>query len=250
MFFSRLRRHAKWMFLILALVFGLGFVGFGVGAGGIGVGNIFGGGGHGGGHGGSGISVGEAEKRVSENPRDPEAARELATAYQAAGRTDDAIGALEDFLALRPKNVDALRELAGLYLAQAGEAQERAQIAQLRLAYLAPGANVTGIFILGGRPIDPDPVTSALSTGLEREISVALSESQQASSQAIGAYQAVADASPNDPSIQLELAQTAQSVGDLQTTIEAYEKFLKLAPDDPTAPEVRRILKQLRAHSG
>ena len=31
MFFPRLRRHAKWMFLLLALAFALGFVGFGVG---------------------------------------------------------------------------------------------------------------------------------------------------------------------------------------------------------------------------
>ena len=52
---------------------------------------------------------------------------------------------------------------------------------------------------------------------------------------------------PNDPSVQLELAQAAQSANDTATTIAAYEAFLKLAPDDPTAPEVRRILKQLRA---
>ena len=30
------------------------------------------------------------------------------------------------------------------------------------------------------------------------------------------------------------------------TTIAAYKAFLKLAPDDPTAPEVRRILKQIQ----
>ena len=41
MFFPRLRRHAKWMFVLLALVFGLGFVVFGVGAGGTGIGDIF-----------------------------------------------------------------------------------------------------------------------------------------------------------------------------------------------------------------
>ena len=41
MFFPRLRRHAKWMFVLLALVFGLGFVLFGVGAGGVGVGDVF-----------------------------------------------------------------------------------------------------------------------------------------------------------------------------------------------------------------
>ncbi len=32
MFFTRLRRHAKWMFVFLALVFAVGFVGFGIGA--------------------------------------------------------------------------------------------------------------------------------------------------------------------------------------------------------------------------
>ena len=32
MFFTRLRGHAKWMFVFLALVFAVGFVGFGIGA--------------------------------------------------------------------------------------------------------------------------------------------------------------------------------------------------------------------------
>lgn len=113
MFFPRLRRHAKWMFLLLALAFGLGFVGFGVGAGGVGVGDIFRG------SAGSGLpSVSDAQKRVSENPKDPEAFRDLADAQQAAGSTNGAIEALEGFVALRPKNADALRELAGLYLAK------------------------------------------------------------------------------------------------------------------------------------
>ena len=38
MFFPRLRRHAKWMFVFLAVALGGGFVLFGVGAGGTGVG--------------------------------------------------------------------------------------------------------------------------------------------------------------------------------------------------------------------
>ena len=33
LFFQRLRNHAKWMFVLLALVFALGFVFFGVGSG-------------------------------------------------------------------------------------------------------------------------------------------------------------------------------------------------------------------------
>ena len=40
MFFPRLRRHAKWMFVFLAVALGGGFVLFGVGAGGTGVGDI------------------------------------------------------------------------------------------------------------------------------------------------------------------------------------------------------------------
>ena len=40
MFFPRLRRHAKWMFVLLAVFFAGGFVIFGVGAGGTGIGDI------------------------------------------------------------------------------------------------------------------------------------------------------------------------------------------------------------------
>ena len=37
LFFSRLRAHAKWMFVFLALAFGVGFVIFGVGSGSTGI---------------------------------------------------------------------------------------------------------------------------------------------------------------------------------------------------------------------
>ena len=40
LFFARIRRHAKWMFVLLALVFGVGFVAFGVGSGSTGIGDI------------------------------------------------------------------------------------------------------------------------------------------------------------------------------------------------------------------
>ena len=245
MFFPRLRRHAKWMFLFLAVAFGLGFVGFGVGAGGIGIGDVFRGS-----AGGSGVpSISESEKRIAENPRDAQAFRDLATAHQAEGNTDEAIRALESFIAIRPRNVDALRELAGLYLAQVQDAQRRAQEADLRAAYLAPGINVAGVISLGGRPLDADPITNALRTELEQEISLASAEAQQASAKAVDMYKRMTVALPNDPNVQLELAQAAQGAGDAVTAIAAYEAFLKLAPDDPTSVEVRRILKFLRAQS-
>ena len=124
MFFPRLRRHAKWMFVFLALVFGLGFVLFGVGAGGVGVGDIFRG------AGGTGVqSVSDAREKTEERPEDPEAWRDLATALQTDGETERGDRRAETAVALAPKDASALRELAGLHLALASERQQDAQLA-------------------------------------------------------------------------------------------------------------------------
>jgi Flp pilus assembly protein TadD len=241
MFFPRLRRHAKWMFVFLALVFGVGFVGFGVGAGGVGFGDILRGSGE-----GSGVpSISESQKRIEANPKDAEAFRDLATAYQADGDVDGAIDALESFSQLKPKNVDALRELAALYLRKAGDAQNRAQLAQLRSDYLAPGSSILGTLVLDKKPLDADPISRAVGSVLSEDTNAALTELQTASQSAVSTYQRIAAARPRDPSIQLELAQTAQSVNDTATAVAAYRKFLKLAPNDPSAPDVKRLLKQL-----
>jgi tetratricopeptide (TPR) repeat protein len=242
MFFPRLRRHAKWMFLFLALAFALGFVGFGVGAGGIGVGDVFRDAG-----GGSGVpSISDAEQRVLDNPKDAQAFKDLATAHQADGNTDEAIGAMESYVALKPKDADGFRELAALYLQKASAAQERAQLYQVRSDYLAPGTIRDTIFQLQGSPLAPDPITSAVSGAYDQEISAAASEIQTASTQAVEQYKKIAELQPNDPTVQLELAQAAESANDITTVIAAYERFLKLAPDDPTAPQVRRLLEQYK----
>jgi tetratricopeptide (TPR) repeat protein len=242
MFFPRLRRHAKWMFLFLALAFGLGFVGFGVGAGGIGIGDVFRDS-----AGGAGVpSISDSEQKVLDNPKDAQAFKDLATAHQAEGNLDEAIDAMQSYIALKPKDTDGLRELAALYLQQASAAQERAQIYQYRSDYLAPGSIRDTIFQLKGSPLTPDPITNAVSTAYDREISAAASETQAGYAQAVEAYRRITEIQPKDPTVQLELAQAAQSANDPATVIAAYEAFLKLAPDDPTAPEVRRILKQYK----
>src|ERR671933_1407707 len=84
MFFPRLRKRAKWIFALLALVFAIGFVAFGVGAGGSGIGDflaqIFRGGSS------SGPSVEDAQAKLKENPKDAAAQLELAKAYEQDGR--------------------------------------------------------------------------------------------------------------------------------------------------------------------
>jgi tetratricopeptide (TPR) repeat protein len=244
MFFPRLRRQAKWMFLFLAIAMGGGFVLFGVGAGGIGLGNVISGGGD------SGVpSVSEAEEEASENPSDPRAFRQLATAHQADENLDGAVEALERVVLLRPKSVDDLRQLAGLYLAKAGESQTRANEANLRAAYLAPGTTVASSITIDGKPLEPDPISNALSTRLSTIVSTELGEAQQSYASAVSTYKKIVAARPRDPSVLLELGQAAENANDTASAIEAYEKFIRLAPTDPTVPEVKRLLKQLRAFS-
>ena len=241
MFFPRLRRQAKWMFLFLALVFAVGFVGFGVGAGGIGLGNIVQG------SGGSGVpSVDSAEKRVSENPNDPAAFRDLAEAHQVEGNTDEAIEALENLSRLRPKDVSVLRDLAGLYLAKSGEAQEEANNANFRAAYIVPGATVAGLTIIDDKPLDPDPISSAVNGRLSEAVNAAFAEAQSASTSAVDAYRRITVAQPRNANAQLDLAQAAADSGDNDTAIKAYEKFLKLDPSNPLAVDVKRELKTLK----
>ena len=51
---------------------------------------------------------------------------------------------------------------------------------------------------------------------------------------------------PRDPNVQLELAQAAQQSGNYPKAIAAYEQFLKLAPDDPSATLVKQQIAQLK----
>ena len=87
MFFPKLRRRAKWVFLFLAIAFAGSFVFFGVGAGGSGIGDYL-----------SDLfnrpvssdtpSLDDAREAVAERPNDPEAQLDLAKAAQAEGEID------------------------------------------------------------------------------------------------------------------------------------------------------------------
>jgi len=243
MFFPRLRRHAKWMFVFLAVALGGGFVLFGVGAGGTGVGDIFRGAG-----GAGGPSVSSALKQTEERPKDVEAWRELSTAYQADDQTDRAIEAQTTVVALAPKDTNALRELASLYLAQASAKQLEAQILQTQAAYQGAGQGFPGALSSpNGQPILEDSISTRLRTLASPKIQEIAQAAQVASAESVNAYERIVVISPKDPNVRLELAQAAQQAGDLATTISAFEAFLKLAPDDSNAPIVKQQLKQLRA---
>ena len=243
MFFPRLRRHAKWMFVFLAVALGGGFVLFGVGAGGTGVGDILRGGG-----GSSGVpSISSAQKKTEQNPKDVQAWRDLSTALQTDGQTDRAIVAQKQVVVLAPKDADALRELAGLYLAQAAVKQQEAQREQLRTAYVAAGQGFPGSLITpAGQSLLDDRISTVLNSQSSTTVQALAVQAQDAASQAVAAYRKIVVLQPGDPNVQLELAQAAQQANDTEAAIAAYTAFLKLAPDDPSAPIVKQQLKQLQ----
>ena len=244
MFFPKLRRHAKWMFVFLALVFGLGFVIFGIGSDqGTGVGDLF----RDGGGGGENISISDARERVQADPRDAEAKRQLATALQTEGRTDEAIVVLGDYVTLRPKDEGALRELASLYLTKGTARQREAQEAQLRASFVTGDSAFSNPLQLGeGQSLAPDPILEAVATETSQVVTAAYTEAQEAFTNATQTYESIVALAPRDPNVQLELAQTAQQAGDFPKAIGAYERFLELAPDDPTAPLVKQQIEQLQ----
>lgn len=243
MFFPRLRRHAKWMFVFLAVALGGGFVLFGVGAGGTGVGDILRGGGA-----SSGPSISSAQEKTAKNPKDIEAWRELSTAFQTDGKTDEAIEAQRTVVVLAPKDTNALRELAGLYLAQASAKQREAQILQIQANYQGAGQGFPGAFTSpSGQPLLEDSISSLIKTQSSPGIQELAQAAQSASAESVNAYKRIVVISPKDPNVQLELAQAAQQAGDAATMIFAFKAFLKLAPDDPNAAVVKQQLKQLQA---
>ena len=230
------------MFALLALVFGLSFVVFGVGSdvpGGIA--DLFQGRAS-----STGPSIGDAQERLEQNPRDAEALRDLATALQTEGRPDEAIPILERYARIRPRDHAALRELATLYVARAGRLRAEAQAAQARALFADPGGDLlpppsTPL----GQALANQPVSNAIAGQLQAELTEKIQEMTAAYRSAQEAYERIVVLRPEDAPIQLELADAALNAGDTQVALAAYKRFLELAPDDPQAPLVQQQVERL-----
>jgi hypothetical protein len=246
MFFTRLRTHAKWVFVVLAAAFAIGFVAFGVGAGGTGFGDaisdFFGG--------GSDLpTIEEAQQAVNENPADPEALRELANAYQADRQYAKAAETLERYTELVPDDVDALRQLANVYSQRAGLLNQEAGLLQTssqsgsfsQVAFSLPGSSGF-LGALGDNPVD-----NALSGDTSSRIEELADQVSTAYGQQAAVYERISKLTPDDPQIFLQLGQAATQADQTERATAAFERFLELAPDDPSAPAVKEQLEFLRS---
>jgi len=245
--------HAKWAFALLAVVFGLGFVFLGIGSGSSGITDALQNAFHFG-HASSGASISSLESKTQKHPYDAQAWRDLATAYEAKQRTNDAIVALAQYTGLKPKDGDALSELAQQYTTQAQNyatqytnLQAQIQAQTPASAIFAPSSSTP----LGKAFSDPgalqDPIANAVQTDLQTQESDAYSGYTSALTQAEKSYQKLVKLTPNDPNAQIQLGQAAENAQDTAVAIAAFTKFLKLAPHDPLAGQVKQQLKSLKA---
>ena len=247
MFFPRLRRQAKWVFFLLAIVFAGGFVFFGVGSGSAGLGgllrgnfNLFGSN-----NGGSTNSsaVKTALKQTQAHPKDPNAWNDLASAYNTDGRSTDAFKAYQHLLRLRPNDTTALQSVAGYYQNRAQSKYTQAQTLQGQVP-LSLGS-VLGVSSSSqiGQALSSDPTSQQLT----QKAQAAFSEYGTAVQKYAGTYKQLAKLQPTDLNTQYTYARLAEATGDTPAAIAAYKKVVKLAPTDPAATTARQRIAALSA---
>ncbi len=246
LFFNRLRKQAKWVFVFLAVVFAGGFVLFGVGSSNLsGLTDIF----NGIGGGGSGPSVKKQLKQTQENPKSAQAWHDLATAYDTKGDLQGAIGAWTTYASLRPKNVEGLTNLSVDLTTLAGRQSQTAQTAQVE----AQSAQASTLGPPASSPLGralaavSDPIADAASTDAAQRASDAINALQQTLLQLEDVYRRIAALEPTSPADQINLGDAATNAQDYATALAAYRKFLKLAPDDNSASYVKQRIKAIQA---
>lgn len=243
MFFPKLRRQAKWVFVFLALVFALGFVIFGVGSGGgIGLGDLFG-------SGGSGQTASESKARdeIKKNPDNAQAYQDLSNALQTKGDLRGATTALEKYTQLRPQNTDALAALASLYTSlgyrlqtDITTTQQASQSSSFATA-LDPGLQAGNQSAVG-----TNAIFQSLADRSNTKLSALYQQQQYDFDKAAKVSKRIVALNPKDANSQLNLGQAAQTAGDTKAAIAAYKNFIQLAPDDPNVAAVRQQIKALR----
>src|SRR5438045_7257578 len=208
LFFSRVRRPAKIIYLLLALAFAIGFVAFGVGSGSTGIGDslrgLFGG------SSGSSASsrIKDQQKKISAHPSDVQAYLTLAGYYQQDGKNPQAVTTLERAAKIEPKDLDVLNALARINRGQAEAAQNTWAAAENAMAesnLTPPGLEPNSTL---GQALTSDPLSQQLKTSA----SDAYFKMTSAFTKAEAGYKRVAKAArgtPQEANAQLQLASVA-----------------------------------------
>jgi tetratricopeptide (TPR) repeat protein len=238
LFFVKLRRGQRWVYLLLALVFAVTFAGVGIGSGGGGLSQLYTG--LFGGSGGSSIS--KAQDEVKTDPA--KGYRDLATAYETNGDNTQAIGALQSYLRIKAKDANAWSELGGLELAEGNkqiqlysQAQQAAQSADPSAPF-QPGGSLAAA-------AGTNPVYSGASQQASTAASSIYQQATSAYTAAVNDYRQASRLQPHSPAALEELASAAAQGGNVPVAVTALKTYLKRFPHAVDRPRVKAELKQL-----
>jgi tetratricopeptide (TPR) repeat protein len=248
LFFVRMRRQAKPMYFILAVLFAATFAFLGVGSGSGGLDqlfsnlNIF----H---H--SGTSISKAQKEIDKSPKSPKGYRDLATAYESRGDTLLAISALQSYLGVAPKDAKGWSELGGLQVTEAQDYITQYQAAYAGEQLVTPSQAILPSSTSGlGKALGTNPIEQERATTLNSSVTSLAEQISTYYANAVTSYKKVAKLEPENANAEFQLAQVAQDSGDDTSAIAAYEAYLKLDPNSTSAGQIRTLIKQLKAQSG
>lgn len=247
LFFNRLRGQAKWVFVFLALVFGLGFVVFGVGSDiGGGLSDLF----RDGSTSSGSPSINKALRGTQDDPKNPQGWADLGRAYELDGQEDKAIEAWTEYTELRPKQATGYNALAQLYEGKANRQTDEAR----RAAFEAQAVAATDFAAPPTSPLgraladQPNRITQALSALANERYNRALQDRATTLGKLVDVYGKLAAIDPEDANLQLQLASAAQNAGNAQVALDAYERYLELVDsDDPQVPFVKQQIKTLKS---
>ena len=242
LFFTKLRKRAKYVYVILAVLFGITFAFLGVGSGqgggldqlfqGL---NIF----H---HGSNPVS--KAQNFIKDHPKDPKGFRDLATAYETKGDTGNAVSALQEYTSLKPKDAKAWTELGGLQLNQAQTYLQQYQQAYTNRQLLAPSQSFLPTGKLG-QALGTNQVEQVAAQNADAAVQDLQQRTQLGYNNALTSYDKVTKLTPNDSNAWFQFAQTAQQAGNPTAAVTGYKRYLKLNPNSTSKAQIEQLIKQL-----
>ncbi len=245
-----MRRKAKFVYFLLAILFAITFAFLGVGSGSSGLSdlftniNIF----H---H--CGTSVSSAQKEIQRSTRTPpKGYRKLATAYEGKAETASAITALQQYVALKKKDGKALSELAGLQLSQAadyqnqyGDAYQSSSRCRRAPRSSRPGSSARrSARTRSSSPSRRSPAQNAQNLGQRMSLATP-TRSRPTSSWRSCSPKTRTPSSSSATRRRPPRRSPARPTFNL-TAVAAYKAYLKLSPDASTAAQVRALIKQLQ----
>lgn len=242
LFFVRMRRSAKPVYVGLAVLFAITFAFLGVGSGtsggldqlfqGL---NIF--------H-RSSNAVSKAQGHIKDHPKDPKGYRDLATAYESKGETASAIGALQQYTNLKPKDAKAWSELGGLQTNQAQTYLAAYQAAYTDRQLAAPSESFLPKGKLG-TALGTNEVEKTEAARIDSSVQNLQQQTQLAYTNALTSYQKVTQLTPKSSDAWFQYAQAGQQSGNYAAALTGYKRYLKLNPESTSRTQIEQLIAQL-----